>query len=165
MSTSDNRICKMVLPLTSPPPVHQASCLLIHWHSLPCRRTFYKTISSREENICASKRAIKSNQALLWCGEWSSPRVSVILWLSISYAKLPLFAFVLSEQYEFIESVLGPSKWQVNFFIQRYGNMLKKNAMLIFKHMFFIIWSKYPIFQLSKHISSILVLSLNRDEN
>lgn len=40
MSTSDDKICKMVLPLTSPPPVHQASCLLIRWHSLPCQKTF-----------------------------------------------------------------------------------------------------------------------------
>lgn len=114
-STSDDGISKMALSPTSPPPVNQASFLLIRWHSLPCQRTFHKTISSREESIWALKRAINSNQALLWRGEWSSPRVSVILWLYTSYAKLPFSAFVLHEQYEPVESVLGPLGWQVHF--------------------------------------------------
>lgn len=160
LSISESAIWRLSDP---PLPLHQAGCHLICWHSLPRQGTFYKTISSGNERIWASKRAINSNQALLWCAEWSSPRVSVILWLSASYAKLPLSAFVRREQYE---SALGSLRVTCKFLgFNRNVAERKKNSKLIFQHRFFIIWSKYPLFQLRKHISSNQVLSLKRDQN
>lgn len=72
------------------------------------------------------------------------------------------------------ESVLGSLRVTSKFLgFTVYGNMAgkkkkntkKMNATLISKHMFFIIWSKNPLFRLSKHISSIPALSLKHDEN